>query len=74
MNFEISEPIRQQLLGKRKRIKEIQTFAAEIMKRLTELQTPFAKQIDLLMTIPGIKETAARLISLIDDADSVLNE
>lgn len=62
LNFEISEPIRQQLLGEQKRIKEIQTFAAEIMKRLTELQTPFAKQIDLLMTIPGIKETAARLI------------
>lgn len=62
LNFEIPESIRQQLLDEYNHIKSLQFFADSTIKRLAELQSPFENQIELLMTIPGIKETAARLI------------
>lgn len=62
LDFEISDTMRAQLLDEKLLIKRTQTHADAAMNRLRQLQEPYAKQIKLLMSIPGIKEDSARLI------------
>lgn len=54
--------MRAQLLDEKLLIERTQTHADAAMNRLRQLQKPYAKQIKLLMSIPGIKEDSARLI------------
>ena len=60
--FEIPPVIREQLADDLIRIEQEEKAAERTMQRLRALQEPYQTQIDLLQTIPGIKETAARLI------------
>lgn len=62
LDFEISDTMRAQLLDEKLLIERTQTHADAAMNRLRQLQKPYAKQIKLLMSIPGIKEDSARLI------------
>ena len=62
LDFEISGTMRAQLLDEKLLIERTQTRADAAMNRLRQLQKPYAKQIKLLMSIPGIKEDSARLI------------
>lgn len=69
MNFEIHPSIRQQLIEEREQIQIQKQFAQRTFDRLKELQAPYEHQIELLMSIPGIREISARLIfaELADD-------
>lgn len=69
LNFEIHPSIRQQLIEEREQIQIQKQFAQRTFDRLKELQAPYEHQIELLMSIPGIKEVSARLIfaELADD-------
>lgn len=62
LNFEISAAMRQQLRMEWEAVEYLKARADECMKRLAQLQAMYQKEIALLMTIPGIKETSARLI------------
>ena len=62
LNFEISPEMRDQLNDEREQLREQALFAQRTLDRLRELQKDFSKEIDLLQTIPGIKEVSARLI------------
>ena len=62
LDFSMPEIIRAQILDEREQIERLQEFAQSTMQRLRELQEPYEQYIELLQTIPGIKEVAARLI------------
>ena len=62
LDFSMPEFIRAQILDEREQIERLQEFAQSTMQRLRELQEPYEQYIELLQTIPGIKEVAARLI------------
>lgn len=59
LDFGMSDTMRVQLLDKKLMIERTQAHADAAMNRLCLLQ---AKQIKLLMCIPGIKEDSSRLI------------
>lgn len=62
LNFKIEPPIAQQLIDARKRLSELDEYDQRTFARLVELQKPYAKDIELLMSIFGVQERAARLI------------
>ncbi len=62
LNFEIPSATREQILDEREHILVTEQLAQRTMKRLRELQKPYEKIVKFLQTIPGIKETSARLI------------
>ncbi len=69
LDFEIHPSIRYQLIEEREQIQSQKRFAQRTFDRIKELQAPYEHQIQLLMSIPRIKETSARLIfaELTDD-------
>lgn len=69
LDFPIPEVLRAQLLAEMESIKSIESMAQTTLNRLKEMQKNYEPQIKLLMSIPGIKETSARLIfaELCDD-------
>ena len=76
LDFEIHPSIRLQLIEEREQIQLQKQFAQRTFNRLKELQSPYESQINLLMSIPGIKETSARLIfaELADDISQYFSD
>ena len=56
LDFSMPEIIRAQILDEREQIERLQEFAQSTMQRLRELQEPYEQYIELLQTIPGIKD------------------
>ena len=62
LNFEIADPIRQQLQDESELIDCLQRTANETFKRLAQYQKPYQREIERLSQIPCLDETSARLI------------
>lgn len=62
LNFDISETMREQVRSELEHLTYLKSRAEATMQRLRSLQQPYQKPIELLMSIPGIRETSARLI------------
>ena len=62
LNFEIADPIRQQLQDESELIDCLQRTANETFKRLVQYQKPYQREIERLSQIPCLDETSARLI------------
>lgn len=75
LSFEISDDMRQQLKLLRKHLDSLEEFKSQQMQLLEKMQRNDQPHIERLMSIPGIKETAARLIfaEVTDDLSSFPN-
>ena len=62
LNFNIEPQIANQLLAAKQKLLWLQEYDDESFERLRELQQPYDHYVKLLMSIPGIKERAARLL------------
>lgn len=60
--FEIEPAIKDQLIALQKKLHMLARYQEQTFDRLRQLQEPYQADIELLMTIPGISETAARMI------------
>ncbi len=62
LNFKIEPQIANQLLAAKQKLLWLLEYDDESFERLRELQQPYDHYVKLLMSIPGIKERAARLL------------
>lgn len=69
--FAVPPAYMEQLCEERIQLDTLNSYCARTLERLKELQTPYKAFVNVLCTIPGIKETSARLIlaELSDDLE-----
>lgn len=62
LNFSVSQSMLSLLRIQRQNVNDRERLCQRTFQVLREMQQPYEAQIGLLMTIPGVKETAARLL------------
>ena len=62
LDFEIEPMMKEQILALRKKIDQLEEYDRSTFERLRQLQAPYEKDIQLLITITGIQERSARMI------------
>lgn len=73
LNFTVPPAFMEQIREERYQLDLLEKYYAATMARRKELQAPFEAHIQVLCTIPGIKETSARLIFAELSDDLALN-
>lgn len=70
LNFSTSDCLRQTIRLQRENIARLKQFCVNLLEQLKVMQRPYENIISALTTIPGIKETSARLL-LAEFSDSM---